>query len=165
MIEIIETGDILSEYAWNEKHPTVALPQPLTDGALSDYGARIYVEPPDIDALRASAISTIGAWRDAQEVAGLVFTHNERQWDGGLVVRQRLQPVISLAALPDGFFWTSLANEDVPMDIAGMHALNAAHEAALVARGFQIHARQRAMKADVAAMSAEQLAAFSPSWV
>lgn len=49
-IEIIETGAILTERDFYDMHPTIGFPQPLTDGVLADFGARIVVpqapEPP-----------------------------------------------------------------------------------------------------------------------
>lgn len=43
-IRIIETGELLAQHAFFERHPTVQLPQPLTDEALEPYGA-VLVEP------------------------------------------------------------------------------------------------------------------------
>lgn len=164
IIEIIKTNEKLSESAWYDRHPTVGFEQPLTDSVLAPFGARLYTPVPDVAALKLKAVEAIEKWRGEQESLGIVFEHQGQLWDGGLIVRQRLQPVISLSELPPGFFWTSLSNEDVTMDLDGVRSLNASHEAALVARGFQIHARQRAMKAAVAAMGAEQLGAFKPDW-
>lgn len=79
-------------------------------------------------------------------------------------MRQRLQPVVSLPALPPGFFWTDRDNNDVTLTLSELRNLSAAHEVALVTRGFEIHARQRAMKTAVAEMDAEQLQAFAPGW-
>lgn len=110
-------------------------------------------------------LDRINAWRDEQEQALIVFDHGGRQWDGGLVVRQRLQPVIALAALPEGFYWTAADNVDVPMTLAELRDLNAAHEAAIVTRGWQIHARQRAMKTEVAALeTVESVRAYVVGW-
>lgn len=108
----------------------------------------------------AAAHARIEAWRDQQEATPIVFEHAGRQWDGGLVTRQRLQPVVALAALPDGFFWTDHANNDVPVSLDELKALNAAHEAALVVCGFEIHATQRAMKAELGNMELSRLRDF-----
>lgn len=40
-IIIIETGEVISEYEFYERYPTLQLPQPLTDAALESYGARL----------------------------------------------------------------------------------------------------------------------------
>lgn len=163
-IEIIETGNVLTEAEFYDLHPTTAFPQPLTDDALADFSARLFDEPVDVDALRSAARAQIEQWRDQQEHEGITFTHDGRAWDGGLIVRQRLQPVVSLPALPPGFFWTDHDNNDVPVTLSELRELSAAHEVALVTRGFEIHARQRAMKAAVAGMDAEQLQVFAPGW-
>eukprot|EP01034_Spumella_vulgaris_P002276 gene2276-2959_t len=141
-IEVIETGQVLSESDFYDRHPCVVFPRPLTDEVLHDFGARLHVPPLDVDALRTAARVQIEQWRDTQEQAGLVFAHDGRAWDGGLIVRQRLQPVVSLQALPTGFFWTDHDNHDASMTLQQLRDLSAAHEEALVARGFQIHARQ-----------------------
>lgn len=163
-IEIIETGEVISEREFYDLHPTTAFPQPLTDDVLSDFGACIFTPPADVEALRSAARAQIEQWRDQQENAGITFMHDGRAWDGGPIVRQRLQPVVSLPALPPGFFWTDRDNNDVPLTLSELRGLSAAHEVALVTRGFEIHARQRAMKAAVAEMDAEQLQSFAPGW-
>ena len=110
----------------------------------------------------AVAHARIESWRDAQERAPIVFEHAGHAWDGGLQARQRLQPVVALEALPDDFFWTDADNNDVPVSLADLRALNAAHEAAIVLRGFEIHAAQRAMKSALETLELAQLQAFDP---
>ena len=61
----------------------------------------------------AAAHARIESWRDAQERAPIVFEHAGHTWDGGLQTRQRLQPVVALDALPDGFFWTDADNNEL----------------------------------------------------
>lgn len=163
-IETIKTGAVVAERDFYEMHPTIGFPQPLTDEVLSGFGARLVVAAVDVEALRSAARAQIEQWRDQQENAGITFMHDGRAWDGGLIVRQRLQPVVSLPALPPGFFWTDRDNNDVPLTLSELRGLSAAHEVALVTRGFEIHASQRAMKAAVAEMAAEQLQAFAPGW-
>lgn len=109
-----------------------------------------------------SAHTSIQSWRDAEEAKPITFEHAGRVWDGGLVTRQRLQPVLALESLPEGFFWTDAGNNDVPVTLADLMALNQAHEAALVGAGFRIHALQRQMKAIIESMTLEQLNAFKP---
>lgn len=107
----------------------------------------------------------INGWRDAQEQAPIVFEHAGRRWDGGLVTRQRLKPVLSLPALPDGFFWTDADNNKVfGLTLADLHALDAAHDAAIVAKGWAIHARQTAMKEEIDTLDANELATYIVGW-
>ncbi|MCG9095312.1 DUF4376 domain-containing protein [Laribacter hongkongensis] len=119
---------------------------------------------PDREALREQRRSEINAWRDEQEMAGIVFEHAGRHWDGGLRVRSRMSPVVSLPGLPEGFFWTDADNNDVPITQPELVALNAAHETAITAQGFRIHARQREMKQAIEGMSRDELEAFQPGW-
>ena len=164
MIELIKTGAVVAESDFYDLHPTIGFPQPLTDEDLARFGARVFTPPVDVEALRSAARAQIEQWRDQQEHEGLTFTYDGRTWDGGLIVRQRLQPVVNLSALPPGFFWTDYDNNDVPLTLSELRELSAANEVALVTRGFEIHARQRAMKTEVAEMDAEQLQAFAPGW-
>jgi hypothetical protein len=123
-------------------------------------------EQVSVDNLRAAARSDVDSWRSRKEQQVITFEHAGRVWDGGLTTRQRLKPVLSLSELPTGFFWTDHDNNDVPVTIADLLALDAAHEAALVSEGFRIHIAQRQMKTAIAAMSREQLMAFDPeNWM
>lgn len=122
-------------------------------------------EPPSLESVREGVIAKINAWRDAQEQAQVVFEWGGRQWDGGLRVRTRLQPVVALPELPPGFFWTDYGNEDVPVTVADIGALNAAHEAALIAQGWAIHVRQREMKTEVELLAtAAEVLAYPVGW-
>lgn len=112
---------------------------------------------------QAAAHARIEAWREGQERANIVFDHDARRWDGGLQTRQRLQPVVALTALPEGFFWTDADNNDVPVSLAALRAINAAHETAIVLRGFEIHAGQRAMKAALETLDLDELQSFDPA--
>ena len=113
------------------------------------------------DELRNTAMESINFWRMREEQKDIVFDFDGHQWDGGLMTRQRLQPVLSLTELPEGFFWTDHLNNDVLVTKEKLHQLNAAHEASLVAEGFRIHVKQRQLKAMVAGMSREELENFN----
>ena len=140
----------------------VALTPPLPGYSLK-YPEWQWVDTRSLKTLQEDAYVKIQKWRDAQEASPFVFEHSGREWDGGLVTRQRLQPVTNLPQLPDGFFWTDAANNDVPMNIESLKQLNAAHEQALVIKGFEIHAQQRAWKNAVAmATSKEAIDAALP---
>lgn len=163
-VKILKTKAVVTVSDFYEMHPTVAFPQPLTNDILETFGA-ILVEPEeDIEALKLSTRVEIEQWRDRQEREGIVFVFNGRAWDGGVKVRERLQPVLSLKELPEGFFWTDHENNDVPMSVEELKLLSSAHEVALVQKGFEIHARQRQMKAEISNMTVQELKVFSPSW-
>lgn len=142
----------------------VNMPERPSEIHTFDFSTKQWRDPRTDADLVQKAHGRIGQWRDQQEASGFIFTHADREWDGGLVVRQRMQPVLSLPGLPEGFFWTDASNNDVPMDMASLQLLAAAHEQALVVRGFQIHARQRTMKGSLEAMTRQQLLDFNPGW-
>lgn len=111
---------------------------------------------------RAVAHARIEQWRDAQENATISFDHAGTTWDGGLATRSRLQPVVALESLPDGFFWTDRSNNDVPMTLQELQTLNAAHEHAIVVRGFEIHGTQRSLKGALQTLTLDELQSFDP---
>lgn len=157
-------GHKYEEDGWiadGEFHP---LPKQPSPHHVFDYSAKTWEDPRTGEQLVEKAHGLIGKWRDQQEASGFTFTHADREWDGGLVVRQRMQPVLGLPTLPEGFFWTDAFNNDVPMDMASLQLLASAHEQALVVRGFQIHARQRAMKESLGTMTRQQLLDFTSGW-
>ncbi|MFP2768019.1 DUF4376 domain-containing protein [Oceanisphaera sp. KMM 10153] len=112
----------------------------------------------------------INQWRDAQEAENLQFEHGGHQWDGGTASKNRMAETLALgnalAALPAGFFWTSAADVDVPMTLTELQALADSMAAARGLRGFEIHSRQRQMKADVVALDTiEAVQSYVIGWL
>lgn len=142
--------------------------QYVSEGALVDkpirpskqhvfnYQTKTWEDPRSLEDFRQAAYKAIEEWRDTEENKEFVFYHAGRSWDAGLITRQRLQPVVNLSQLPDGFFWTDSDNLDVPLDMASLQLLAQAHEEALVIKVFEIHAQQRAMKNAVAAATTKE---------
>ena len=114
------------------------------------------LDPLAIDRHKENKTTEINAWRDQQERKNLQFDHASHNWDGGIDSKSRMDETLALAAalggLPDGFFWTTANNIDVPMGLTDLQALASALAAARGLRGFEIHARQRQMKAEVDAL-------------
>ncbi|EIX3165362.1 DUF4376 domain-containing protein, partial [Salmonella enterica] len=82
----------------------------------------------------------------------ITFIWNNRSWDASKDSQDRLTPVLVVAKsgqLPDGFFWTDASNEDVPVTVDDLLAIDAGMTQAMVAQGFKIHERQRQMKKDI----------------
>ncbi|EJG3701602.1 DUF4376 domain-containing protein [Salmonella enterica] len=98
----------------------------------------------------------IDAWRDAQENGSITFTWNNYSWDASKASQDRLAPVLVVAKsgqLPDGFFWTDANNEDIPVTIDDLTAIDAGMTQAMVMQGFKIHERQRQMKKDISELT------------
>lgn len=94
----------------------------------------------------------INHWRDIQENGVITFTWNNHSWDASKASQDRLAPVLVVAKsgqLPEGFFWTDANNEDVPVTVDDLTAIDAGMTQAMVAQGFKIHERQRQMKKDI----------------
>ena len=109
-------------------------------------------------------LAEISAWRTRQESIEVTFEYAGRAWDAGLKSRSRIEPLLKLDALPDGFFWTDHRNNDVPVTMDDLRAIGAAMNRAIVDRGFMIHQRQREMKRQLELMTAEELLEFVPGW-
>ena len=121
-----------------------------------NYQTKQWEDPRTLQSFKEAAYKKIEEWRNQQENQTFQFTHAGRQWDAGIITRQRMQPVLGLNQLPEGFFWTDAANVDVPVTMASLQALAQAHEEALVIKGFEIHAQQRAMKNAVEAATSKE---------
>ncbi|EJZ3359303.1 DUF4376 domain-containing protein [Salmonella enterica] len=108
------------------------------------------------DKAREQKTREIDAWRNKQESGSVTFTWNNHSWDASKDSQDRLAPVLVVAKsgqLPDGFFWTDANNEDVPVTIDDLTAIDAGMTQAMVVQGFKIHERQRKMKKDISELT------------
>ena len=143
------------------------IPESPSQSHLFDYATKEWVDSRALSDLQESARAEINAWRDQQEAMGVLFEHAGRLWDCNAAAKDKLQATADMQDVPPGFFWTDAStpvNEDVPMGIADVRALNEAHKVAYFQRGLQIHVRQREMKAALEAMDRAELVAFIPGW-
>ena len=119
--------------------------------------------------LRKQIVFDINKWRDGQEQENILFTHAGRNWDGGTTSKSRMDATLALTkaigTLPSGFFWTSADDLDIPMNLVELESLAESLYAARGLRGFEIHSRQRQMKAEVEALTTiEALQAYPIGW-
>ncbi|EAA9303248.1 DUF4376 domain-containing protein [Salmonella enterica] len=123
---------------------------------------------PDIEDARNQKHAEINAWRDQQENGSTTFDWNGHKWDAGKASQDRLAPVLAVAKsgqLPDGFFWTDASNEDVPVTVDDLLAIDAGMTQAMVAQGFKIHERQRQMKKDITELTkVSDILNYSVGW-
>ncbi|MYZ41432.1 DUF4376 domain-containing protein [Schauerella aestuarii] len=120
---------------------------------------------PSLDEFLVATIAAIEAWRDAEERAGVKFTFDGHEYDGGEKSRMRLQDAVASGIGSSGqFFWTDESNEDVPMQAENLSGLYGAMMGARVEQGFRIHVRQRQMKEEVAGLDAAGLADYQVGW-
>ncbi|HGK5379320.1 TPA: DUF4376 domain-containing protein [Salmonella enterica subsp. enterica serovar Birkenhead] len=104
------------------------------------------------DKAREQKTREIDAWRNKQENGSVTFTWNNHSWDASKASQDRLAPVLVVAKssrLPEGFFWTDANNEDVPVTVDDLTAIDSGMTQAMVVQGFKIHERQRQMKKDI----------------
>lgn len=130
MVSFAVPFELPEGYAWaRETFPPPFDPQthraalvPPTGDAETGFAQAWRIEPlsteelaavqVEIEALRTAARQNVSGWRDEQERGGFIFEHAGRRWDGGKDVSDRMQPLLSLPALPPGFFWTDA--DDIP---------------------------------------------------
>lgn len=118
----------------------------------SGYPAWVDISLPDIKTVRENKLAEINRWRNDRENANYILNFNGNDWDYSKITQQRLEMAAELArqdSLPAGFFWTDAHNNDVPMNAAGLLALNNAIAGAIFAKVLEIHIRQRQMKTEV----------------
>ncbi|ECL1091441.1 DUF4376 domain-containing protein [Salmonella enterica] len=109
-----------------------------------------------LDKAREQKTREIDAWRNTQENGDVTFTWNNHSWDASKASQDRLVPVLIVAKsgqLPDGFFWTDANNEDVPVTVDDLTAIDAGMTRVMVSQGFKIHERQRQMKKDISELT------------
>ena len=127
------------------------------------------LDPEAINRHKERKTAAIRSWRGEQERENLLFDHGGYQWDGGIDSKSRMDETLALSgaigALPDGFFWTSADDVDIPMELVELESLAEALYAARGLRGFALHARQREMKVEVAALTTiEEVQAYQVGW-
>ncbi|EDV2894496.1 DUF4376 domain-containing protein [Salmonella enterica subsp. diarizonae] len=108
------------------------------------------------DKAREQKACEIDVWRNKQENGSVTFTWNNHSWDASKASQDRLAPVLVVAKsgqLPPGFFWTDASNEDVPVTVDDLTAIDAGMTQAMVVQGFKIHERQRQMKKDISELT------------
>ncbi|EGV5523922.1 DUF4376 domain-containing protein [Salmonella enterica] len=108
------------------------------------------------DKAREQKACEIDVWRNKQENGSVTFTWNNHSWDASKASQDRLAPVLIVAKssqLPPGFFWTDASNEDVPVTVDDLTAIDAGMTQAMVVQGFKIHERQRQMKKDISELT------------
>lgn len=97
-----------------------------------------------IDLLQVAKRNEINQWRDTQEASpNDIVTVNGIEWDANPSARSRIESTLNSDYLPP--FWTDANDVDQPITL---DVLKAVHTA-IVQRGFEIHARQRQMKAEI----------------
>ncbi len=120
------------------------------------------------DKAREQKTREIDAWRNRQENGSVTFTWNNHSWDASKASQDRLAPVLTVAKsgqLPDGFFWTDANNEDVPVTVDDLTAIDAGMTQAMVVQGFKIHERQRQMKKDISELTkVSDILNYSVDW-
>ncbi|ENN7401659.1 DUF4376 domain-containing protein [Escherichia coli] len=110
----------------------------------------------------------INAWRNIQEQGNVIFEAEGYRWDASLASRTRIESAMAMVTsgtLPEGFFWTSADNEDIPATAELLTAIYEGMQQALVAQGFKIHERQRQMKQEVSELTtAAEIEAYEVGW-
>lgn len=163
---IVEHGEVV-----NITHASEALVDNWIESSTANIGwclvkGELVPRPLDkVDDLKERVLGGISEWRAAEEANEITVSAFGQIWDAGLKSLMRLDLALSIPVLPEGFFWTTADNKDLPVTVAQLRELRVFMAEAVAAQGFNIHARQRAMKAEISELNSEQLGAFVPGWV
>lgn len=130
----------------------------MTQRVITPSGAWIDADRATDDELRYSARQQINAWRDNQRDGG--FDALGHRWDSHPEARENLLVVVSAGQGSPTGLWTSADDSDVPVSPQEIAAIYGA----MLVRGGQIHARARAMKAQLPGMTRSELLNFQPGW-
>lgn len=99
---------------------------------------------------KARKLDEVHAWRDSEERKG--FIHAGHRWDSDEAATKRILSVAPLCLQgidPPTGYWTSADNVNVPMNAAEFVAMYIA----MISAGGAVHDHQRAIKAEVDALS------------
>lgn len=125
---------------------------------LTPAGGWVEADTAPDEYLRYSARQQINAWRDDQRDGG--FEALGHRWDSDAESRDNLTAVIIAGQGSPAGTWTSADDLDISVTVQDMLTMYGA----MLMRGSQIHARQRAMKAALPHMTRAELLAFTPGW-
>jgi hypothetical protein len=131
----------------------------MTRRVMSPAGGWVDAGTAPDEYLRYSARQQINAWRDDQRDAG--FEALGHRWDSDSDSRDNLTAVVIAGQGSPTGSWTSADDADVAVTAQDMAVIYGA----MLVRGGQIHARQRAMKLAVESMTRAELLEFVPGWV
>jgi len=123
-IQLIESGEVITHTDFFNAHPTVSFPQPLTDDALADFGARLHVPEVPMEERRAAAWGRIKNERDRRKYLGVkVGAHWFHSDDPSRI--QQLALAMMGAAIPAGLMWKTLTTSPPPVFVTMTPALAA----------------------------------------
>lgn len=121
-IQIIVSGEVITQTDFFNEHPTVAFPQPLTDDALADFGARLHVPEAPMEERLAAAWERIKNERDRRKYLGVkVGAHWFHSDDSSRI--QQIALAMMGASIPAGLQWKTLTTTPPPVFVEMTPAL------------------------------------------
>lgn len=123
-IQLIESGEVITQTDFFNAHPTVSFPQPLTDAVLADFGARLHVPEAPLEERRAVAWERIKAERDRRKYLGVKVGANWFHSDDPSRIQQLALAMMG-AAIPAGLQWKTLTLSPPPVFVTMTPALAA----------------------------------------
>lgn len=101
-----------------------------------------------LDLLKQAKREEINTWRDAEEArTDIVVNVDDIKWNADSAARKRIESTLASSFIPP--YWTDANDVDQPITSEQLQRVYTE----IVKQGFLIHARQRAMKSDIIALS------------
>ena len=111
------------------------------------------------DAIRLEGkIAEINQWRDRERESGFV-EYKGKRYDRDSLARDNILGVLTAGVMPVPF-WTTYDNEDEPSTLEDLQQIYGL----IIEAGGQIHARQRQMKSEVAALTCAAISNYVVGW-
>ena len=121
-IQLIESGEVITQTDFFNAHPTVAFPQPLTDEVLADFGARLHAPEIPLEDRQAAAWERIKNERERRKYLGVkVGAHWFHSDDPSRI--QQLALAMMGNAIPAVLMWKTLTTTPPPVFVEMTPAL------------------------------------------
>lgn len=144
------------------------LPEGCDESGRWKYDNGEIVDTRTVEDALTQKTAEINAWRNMQEQGNVIFEAEGYRWDASLTSRTRIESAMAMVTsgtLPEGFFWTSADNEDIPATAELLTTIYEGMQQALVTQGFKIHERQRQMKQEVGQLTTvTEIEAYEVGW-
>ena len=161
-IQLIESGEVITQTDFFNAHPTVSFPQPLTDDALADFGARLHVPEVPMEERRAAAWERIKNERDRRKSLGVKVGEHWYHSDADSRIQQISLFVMGASVPP--VQWKTLTLSPPPVFVTMTQAIAAGIFQATAASDAAVFGAAEAHRVAMEASATPETYDFSSGW-